>query len=81
MALDAERQHRLTGVFRRVFHQPGLELRAELSARDVPGWDSLNHVTLMIEVEQEFDVRFGSDEVEALRCVGDLMVLLERKLG
>ncbi len=81
MALDAGQERRLREVFRRVFHQPGLELRPELSARDVPGWDSLNHVTLVIEVERELGVRFGSHEVEALHCVGDLVALLERKLG
>ncbi len=79
--MDAERERRLSEIFRRVFHQPGLKLTPALSARDVPGWDSLNHVTLVIEVEQEFGLRFSSDEVEALHCVGDLMALLQRKLG
>jgi acyl carrier protein len=77
--MDAEREQRLTAIFRRVFHQPTLVLRDELSARDVPGWDSLNHVTLMIEVEREFGLRLRSAEVEALQCVGDLKALIERK--
>jgi acyl carrier protein len=77
--MDAEREQRLTQVFRRVFHQPALVLRDELSAKDVPGWDSLNHVTLMIEVEGEFGVRFTSSEVQALDCVGDLKALIDSK--
>jgi acyl carrier protein len=77
--MEAERERRLTEVFRRVFHQPALELRDETSARDVPGWDSLNHVTLMIEVEREFGLRFSSREIEALSCVGDLKALIDAR--
>lgn len=78
--MDAEREQRLTKVFRRVFHQPALVLRDELSARDVPGWDSLNHVTLMIEVESEFGLRFTSTEVQVLDCVSDLKALIDSKV-
>lgn len=77
--MDADSERRLSEVFRRVFHQPALVLRDELSARDVPGWDSLNHVTLMIEVEGEFGLRFTSAEVQALECVGQLKTLIDRK--
>jgi acyl carrier protein len=79
--MQPDRLSRLTEVFRRVFHQPSLALHDALTARDVPGWDSLNHVTLMIEVEREFGLRFSSAEIEALRRVGDLVALVDRKSG
>lgn len=81
MTMDAERERRLTQIFRTLFSLPALELRDELTARDVPGWDSLNHVTLMIEVEREFGLRFSSSEIGALGSVGDLKRLIDAKLG
>lgn len=79
--MDAARERQLTEIFRGLFGLPSLVLRDELTARDVPGWDSLNHVSLMVEVERSFGLRFSSDEIASLRCVGDLKTLIERKLG
>jgi acyl carrier protein len=70
---------RLTGIFRTLFNDPGLELRDDLTARDVDGWDSLNHVNLMILIEEEFGVRFTTGEVSALQDVGELRRLLAGK--
>jgi acyl carrier protein len=70
---------RLTGIFRTLFNDPGLELRDDLTARDVAGWDSLNHVNLMILIEEEFGVRFSTGEVSALQDVGELRRLLAAK--
>lgn len=75
-ALDAGR---LTGIFRTLFNDPGLQLRDDLTARDVDGWDSLNHVNLMILIEEEFGVRFTTGEVSALQDVGELKRLLAAK--
>ena len=70
---------RLTGIFRTLFNDPGLELRDDLTARDVDGWDSLNHVNLMILIEDEFGVRFTTAEVSGLQDVGELKRLLASK--
>ena len=70
---------RLTTIFRTLFDDPGLDLRDDLTARDVDGWDSLNHVNLMILIEEEFGVRFTTGEVSALQNVGELKRLLTGK--
>ena len=59
----------LTDIFRTLFRQPQLELTDGLTARDVSGWDSLNHVNLVLQVEEELGVRFRSDEVARLANV------------
>lgn len=79
--MDAERERRLTEIFRKLFNLPTLALRDDLTARDVPGWDSLNHVTLMIEIEREFGLRFTSAEIGTLTQVGDLKALVEAKMS
>ena len=39
-------------------------------ASDVPGWDSLNHVNVILAVEKHFNVRFKSAGNEHGRFVG-----------
>lgn len=72
---------RLTTVFRTLFNQPDLELRDDLTAQDVPGWDSFNHVNLIILIEEQFNVRFTTEEVGSMQNVGDLKRILAEKIG
>lgn len=57
------------------------DLQEETVAPDVPGWDSLNHVNIILAVENKFAVKFKSYEVLRLKNVGDLQKLLNSKLG
>jgi acyl carrier protein len=68
-------------VFRSVFDDPALTVSAATTAKDVPGWDSIVHITLVIEIERQFNVRFQMAEIEKLRNVGDLVDILTAKLA
>jgi acyl carrier protein len=52
-----------------------------MTARDVPAWDSLSHITLIVAVEREFRIRFTTAEVAALMNVGDLADQILKKLS
>jgi acyl carrier protein len=54
-------------------------LRAETTAKDVPGWDSLTNVRFVLAVQQAFNVRLAAGEVGRLKCVGDLVTLIEQR--
>jgi acyl carrier protein len=70
---------RLQDVFRDVFDDPGLVLTETTTAADIPEWDSLQHVTLLFRLEDEFGVEFMGDEAASLENVGELAALLEKK--
>ena len=57
------------------------DLHDETIAPQVPGWDSLNHVNIILAVEKNFNVKFKSYEVLRLKNVGDLQKLVDLKLG
>ncbi len=57
------------------------ELTDSTIAAQVPGWDSLSHVNVVIAVEKHFGVRFRSAEVLRLKNVGDLQHLVDSKLA
>jgi acyl carrier protein len=52
-----------------------------LTAADVPEWDSLLHVSLILAIEREFKIRFRIGEVEALQNVGELAALIAKRAG
>jgi acyl carrier protein len=66
--------------------QTALKLTDEQAARigadatpvTVPGWNSLAHVQLILELERAFDVTFDADEIAALASVGAIAAALER---
>jgi acyl carrier protein len=70
---------KLKTIFERVM-DVDVEMTPELSAKDIPEWDSITHVRLIVTVEREFKVRFAAAEVSALKNVGDLVELIERRL-
>lgn len=65
-------------VFRDVFGDDDLHVTRETTAADVEGWDSLRHVTLLVQIESRLKVRFKSSEVAGLKNVGELVDLAER---
>jgi len=70
---------RLEQVFRQVFNNSTLTLRAEMTAADVRGWDSLKHVELIMSIESAFKVRFKTAEVATMQNVGELMQKIRQK--
>ena len=52
----------------------------ETIASQVPGWDSLNHVNVILAVEKHFNIRFKNLEILRLKNVGDLQKLINSKL-
>jgi len=72
---QAEIIARLQTVFDNVFLEP-VDLTPGLSAKDVPEWDSLTHISLVVSVEKAFAVRFRVGEVETTRNVGEFADLI-----
>ena len=66
-------------VFRRVFDRNELVITNEMVANDVESWDSLVHITLVIALEEQFDIRFTTRELMGWKNVGEMIdTLMER---
>lgn len=77
---QAEVIDQLQIIFDGLFLEP-VVLSPEISAKDVPEWDSLMHISLMVSVEKQFDVRFRVGEVETARNLGEFAdLIIKRKL-
>lgn len=78
--MNLDQEQKLTNIFRVVFNQNDLVLYDDMVADDVAGWDSFNHVNLIIQIEQQFGVQFSNEEVNNFKNVGELKFILNSKL-
>ena len=78
MTID-EIKSRLTPIFRDVFSNDSLVVSERMTAADVPKWDSLSHINMIIAVEKSFRVKFSIKDARNLKDVGDLIALIQKK--
>src|ERR1700722_401493 len=73
---------RMTRIFREVFDDDTIEIRDDMTSKDIEQWDSLMHIDLIYGIEKEFKIVFSTGEAgSALKNVGELRTLVERKLA
>jgi acyl carrier protein len=70
---------KLTPIFRDVFSDDGLVVTESMTAAEVPAWDSLSNINMIIAVEKTFGVKFSIKDVRSLKNVGELLDLIKRK--
>jgi len=64
-----------------VFDDDSIEVDRETVASDVEGWDSLNHLQLMNEIEDEFEITFTMAEVQNFKNVCELIDSIAKHIG
>lgn len=55
------------------------ELKPEMTANQVPGWDSLNHINIIVSIEKEFGIKFKGLEILKAKNIEDLQNLINSK--
>ena len=71
----------VTEIFRDVFDDEELIIGDETNSSDIEDWDSLEHITLIISMEKEFNMKFDIKEVNKLENVGQMIDLIMRKMN
>jgi acyl carrier protein len=71
----------LTPVFRQVFDDNSIALTRNSTADDIDDWDSLTHMNLVIAVELRFKIKFALGELQALKNVGDMLDMINKKIA
>lgn len=71
----------ITIIMREVLEIPNLTVTLETSAADVDEWDSMTHIQLIAAIESKYKVRFALGELQALKNVGDMIGLIQKKLN
>ncbi len=69
---------RLNNVFRDVFDDDSITVGEETTADDVDGWDSFEHINLVVAVQDEFGFKIPVGKVVTMKNVGEMVdIILE----
>jgi acyl carrier protein len=70
---------RLTSSFHDVFDDDTIVVTPDMTAADVPDWDSLSHIRLVLAVQTAFRTKFSAAQTADLKNVGDLAALIRAR--
>ena len=70
---------KLNQVFSDVFDEE-ITVTDETTASDIEGWDSLTHITLISEVEDNFGIKFSMKDVLAMQNVGQMADIIAKSI-
>lgn len=71
--------NKLNDIFNQVFDRE-ITLLESTSAKDIKGWDSLTHITIISMVEEEFEISFTMKQVLEMQNIGDMISIIEEEI-
>lgn len=70
---------RLEKVIREVFPIETDAVDENWTSDDIPDWDSVGHLNLIMEIEKEFNIKIEIEEMFEVEKLGDITKILEKK--
>jgi acyl carrier protein len=70
---------RLEPIFKTAFDKSDLVITDQSTKNDIEEWDSLNHLNLVVEIEDAFQIKFSVDEIEEMNSVEKILSILNKK--
>jgi acyl carrier protein len=55
---------------------PEAAIFESLALKDIPSWDSLTHMMLIVRLEEHYMIQFSGDEIADIQSVGDIRKML-----
>lgn len=67
-------------VFWDIFDDDSLIVVEETTADDIEDWDSLEHINLIVAIEDEFQMKFNMGEVTSMKNVGEMISIIAERI-
>ena len=69
----------ITAIVRDLLHDGGLDLLSNTRFDDLANWDSMDLITVVVEAECRYNLRFDLQEIDRVITIGDLVNMIEVK--
>ena len=73
-------KEKIIGIIADTLEVGASEINDNSSIGDFPAWDSLGHMNLLQNIQDEFDIELDSEEIIELEDVRDIVKAVEAKL-
>ena len=74
-------EQRLKSVFSKLFGIEESTIDKDSSPDNIDSWDSLNHMNLIIAIEQEFSINFSMEEIVEMLNFELIVLILSEKVN
>ncbi len=64
---------KVSNIFKVVFSDDTLIINFNSNSNNVIGWDSLNHIYLIVAIEKEFNIKFTTELIMTWENVGAMV--------
>ena len=61
-----------------IFGIPADKISAESSPETIENWDSMQHLNLVLAIEEKFGVQLDPEDIEAMTNIGAVAALVEK---
>lgn len=72
-------EEKIIDIMRRVFNTQ--DITTSTDQHNCDNWDSLHHLNLIVELEDEFDVEFEPEEIAEMKSVEAIKRIVASKLA
>jgi acyl carrier protein len=63
---------KLNAIFAEIFQIPESNMQDDTVLKEVPTWDSLQHMILITRVEEIYRIQFDGDQIADMKTMGDV---------
>lgn len=63
----------LNVLFEEIIDEGTVSLTPSTTAKEVEGWDSLNHIQIIAAIERKYGFRFTLIEIQSFKNVGEMV--------
>ena len=63
----------LNGIFEIALNHPRIQLEDRMTADDIDNWDSLTNMTIISEIERQWQIHFKLRDIIRMKNVGDMI--------
>jgi acyl carrier protein len=71
---------RLKKIIQKELNLESFDFKEDTTANQVPGWDSFNHINIILAVEKDYNIHFKGLEILRVKNIGELQKLIDFKL-
>ena len=64
-----------------IFQAPVGQITLTSSPQTIESWDSVQHLNLVLALEEKFGIQFEPEEMDKMNTIGEIVDLVEAKLN
>ncbi|MDP9160198.1 MAG: acyl carrier protein [Acidobacteriota bacterium] len=72
---------RVRGIAADILRLPRNQITTQSSPENIAAWDSVQHLNLVLALEQEFSVQFEPEEMDQMSSIDCILAILQSKVN